>query len=231
MKSASNLLLSLVFLVWFLGSMIGLVVSAKDPAKQWLIPVIFGQYMLVFGLVGLIASLSEKKKRGWWLGAVCLLVGLTTAILGLAHHYGSPSTREAIISAIPALVGAVFLIGGGCGLWSETLYKKRLERIYTIPVTGTCVEHKVHRSSNGSRLICPVYEAYLNGETVRFCKESYSNVGYPAVGEQRTLYTDGEDLEFYLEPEGDGRQAIISIVIFGGLMAAGAVTLVFSLLL
>ena len=88
MKQLIKLLVSLVFLVWFTGSVVLMIVSAKTGGREWLVPVILGQFFFVFGTVGLIAIVRSDDKRGVWLPALFIAAGVLTAAGGVLYHYG-----------------------------------------------------------------------------------------------------------------------------------------------
>ena len=63
MKLALSLILSFVFLLWFIASVVGMVYVSRSTELSWLVPVILGQIFLVIGTAGLIAMLRAKKNR------------------------------------------------------------------------------------------------------------------------------------------------------------------------
>ena len=105
MKLALSLILSFVFLLWFVASVIGMVYVSRSAELSWLVPVILGQIFLVIGTAGLIAMLRAKKK-GLWIDIVAILVGAIIVILPLIYHFGSEQTKTAITAHIPTLAGA-----------------------------------------------------------------------------------------------------------------------------
>ena len=113
MKLALSLILSFVFLLWFVASVIGMVYVSRSAELSWLVPVILGQIFLVIGTAGLIAMLRAKKKD-LWIDIVAMLVGAIIVILPLIYHFGSEQTKTAITAHIPTLAGAGLLIVGLC---------------------------------------------------------------------------------------------------------------------
>ena len=65
MKLALSLILSFVFLLWFVASVVGMVYVSRSAELSWLVPVILGQIFLLIGTAGLIAMLRTKKKGLW----------------------------------------------------------------------------------------------------------------------------------------------------------------------
>ena len=82
MKLVLSLILSFIFLLWFVASVVGMVYVSRSAELSWLIPVILGQFFLVIGTAGLIAMLRAKKK-GLWIDIVAMLVGAIILLGGL----------------------------------------------------------------------------------------------------------------------------------------------------
>ena len=228
MKLLLSLILSFVFLLWFIASVVGMVYVSRSAELSWLIPVILGQIFLVIGTAGLIAMLRAKKKD-LWIDIVAILIGAIIVVLPLIYHYGSEQTKAAITAHIPTLAGAGLLIGGLCGTFAAFVGQKRAAEKYSTPVEGICVERKTRLGSGGAVLHCPVYEITLNGETLRIEKEVYSKMGVPQIGESRTLYINENDLDSYVEPIADKSARMIGYFISVPFMIAGIITLVLSL--
>lgn len=229
MKLALSLILSFVFLLWFVASVVGMVYVSRSAELSWLVPVIFGLIFLVIGTAGLIAMLRAKKKD-LWIDIVAMLVVAIIVVLPLIYHFGSEQTKTAITAHIPTLAGAGLLIGGLCGTLAAYIGQKRAAEKYSTPVEGICIERKSHLGSGGTVLHCHVYEITLNGETLRLEKEVYSNVGVPQIGESRTLCIDENNLESYVEPIADKSARMIGYFISVPFMIAGIITLVLSLI-
>ena len=228
MKLLLSLILSFVFLLWFIASVVGMFYVSRTAELSWLSPVILGQVFLVIGTAGLIVMLRAKKKD-LWIDIAAIVVGAIIVVLPLIYHYGSEQTKAAITAHIPTLAGAGLLIAGLCGTLAAYIGQKRTAEKYSTTVEGICIERKTRLGSGGAVLHCPVYEITLNGETLRMEKEVYSNVGVPQIGEGRTLYIDENDLDCYVEPIADKSARMIGYFISVPLMIAGIITLVLSL--
>ena len=229
MKLVLSLILSFVFLLWFVVAVVGMFYVSRTAELSWLSPVILGQVFLVIGTAGLIVMLRAKKKD-LWIDIAAIVVGAIIVVLPLIYHFGSEQTKTAITAYIPTLAGAGLLIAGLCGTLAAYIGQKRATEKYSTPVEGICIERKSHLGSGGTVLHCPVYEITLNGETLRMEKEVYSNVGVPQIGESRTLYIDENDLGSYIEPIADKSARMIGYFISIPLMIAGIITLVLSML-
>ena len=157
MKLALSLILSFVFLLWFVASVVGMVYVSRSAELSWLIPVILGQFFLVIGTAGLTVMLRAKKKD-LWIDIVAILIGAIIVALPLIYHFGSEQTKTAITAHIPTLAGAGLLIAGLCGTLAAYIGQKRAAEKYSTPVEGICVERKTRLGSGGAVLHCPVYE-------------------------------------------------------------------------
>ncbi len=225
MKPALSLILSFLFLLWFIVSLAGMVYVSRSRELYWLIPVILGQFFLVFGTAGFIVMRSAGKK-GLWIDVVVIIAGAVLVILPLIFHYGSEETRAFITGHIPELSGAGLLTAGLLSTLASYIGQKRDVRKYTRPVEGVCIERKTRIGSGGSLLYCPVYEISLKGQVHRMEKEVYFRTGLPKIGETRTLYIDDNDLESYREPVAQRRAGVITYGISLSFMAAGIIILV-----
>ena len=224
MKALSYIVISAMFLFWFAGSIGGMIYVSRQAELQWLIPVILGQFLLVFGIIGFIAILSSHAK-GLWIDVIAMLAGAGAIILPLVYHYGSPETQAAIEANIPALAGAGALIAGLSGALGAYIGQRRSAKKYCTPAQGVCVEQLPRLGSGGAVLTCPVYEITVHGEAVRLQKNVFTNVGIPKIGESRTLYIDENDTEWYAEPIADKGERRIGYFISISFAAAGLVTL------
>ena len=88
MKRLISIFLSLIFLIWFAGSVVIMIRSAKTRGDMWLVPVVLGQFFFVFGILGLTAILRSDDKHGVWLPAIFIAAGAITAGGGVLYHYG-----------------------------------------------------------------------------------------------------------------------------------------------
>ncbi len=228
MKTLLGIIISFVFLLWFIASLGGMIYVSRLAELRWLIPVILGQFFLVFGILGFIAMLSAKKK-GLWIDAAAMFAGTAAISLALVYHYGSASAKAAVTAHIPTLAGAGFLIAGLCGTIGSYIGSKRSAEKYRTPTEGICVEYRTRMGSGGKPLRCPVYEITLNGERVRLEKGVYSNIRLPQIGESRTLYIDETDLESYAEPIADKSVRRFGYFLFLSFAAAGLLIIVMTI--
>ena len=75
--------------MWFFSTIIYMVWFSKTPGYKWLMPVVMGEFFLVVGTGGLIATLKvSQDKRGVWLPALFIVIGALVAGGGVLYHYG-----------------------------------------------------------------------------------------------------------------------------------------------
>ncbi len=221
MKDLLKLVISFVFLIWFIASIIFMILSAKTEGQGWLVPVSLGQFLFVFGALAFSITLSERK-NGWWAGALGMFIGASAAVTGAVYHIGSDSLKDTLIAMIPVFVGIAMAIGGLSGvLITMRTHKKGLAR-YTTRIEGKCIELK-KRAGKSHTLYSPVYEITLNNETKRLENDTYSSMDIPQVGEVRELFIDEADLEGYSEPRVDSKNRAFMLIIFRAFLVGGVI--------
>ena len=55
--TVAKLIISIVFIVWFMGSLFGMMVCSKLDGGTGLMLALIGQYFLVFGIMGVVGSI------------------------------------------------------------------------------------------------------------------------------------------------------------------------------
>lgn len=221
-SKTADAIISIVFLIWFVGS-IGLLIYFAKTGKTALALSVFGQYFLVFGIMGLVSSIS---KGGFKLRNLPLLlfplVGIGAIAGGIIIQYGSDEFKEKCFDNLPMvciilfMVIGIFLIIGGL---YNALYLKLTCTEY---VNGECVEVKTQYNSNHSETYCPVYSFSYNGQIYKVCNDIYTNSHCPAVGQRYELYINPNDPTKLYEPlraNGTGVYMIILGVLIACFMA------------
>ena len=227
-KDLKLVLVSVLFLIWFCGSVALMIYGAKND-EVWLVPTLLGTVFIVFGAIATYATVSEKSDR-WWMGPVAIVVGLVVTGYGLVMNFGSKSTVEAAIDGIPTVVsiGACVIVAFIAAVLSSQ-YRK-LKASCDREVIATCVEHR-KQYSKGHALICPVYEVVSGEEKVQYCKSEYSRMKIPQIGEQRTIYVDGEHTDRYIEPIVDKCNNLFQIFIGASIFVCVVIFAIVSIVL
>lgn len=191
-----KLILSFVFLIWFVISLIFMVYFAKK-GQGGLAVMIAGQYFLVFGIIAVVSGISNKSFEPITL--IFPLVGIGMIAGGFIYGYGSSEALDFLERYLPDLFLIIFLVTGivmTAGSFLSTR-KKRTDCTYVTMATVVNVDIKYRR---GSRSYCPTYEIYFRGETVRLCDHIYTNLDHITVGEQREVHINPDSpTEFYEE--------------------------------
>ncbi len=85
------LMVSVLFLVWFFASIFGVFYAWKNHLG-WMVPVLIGQYLAFFGLIGML-SMADDAPKNVWFPSIFLIVGLLVFISGLVAHYAEYKLR------------------------------------------------------------------------------------------------------------------------------------------
>ena len=217
--STGEHILSVIFLIWFVASIFGLIFTAKAGYIS-LTLAIFGQYFLVFGIAALASTIKDKSFK-----PILLLfpyVGLGTLVVGCILHWGSDSTKAKIKDMTPQLLLTIF-IAAGIILLINAFLKFKDSRKCSVIVDTTCIEVKTKRSNtysgpNGNysnTLYCPVYEFYYNGTTYRVCDEYYSGFESTYEGESYQLKINPNNPNQFKTPLAESSGEVIVSVILG----------------
>ena len=192
-----GILLSIVFLVWFVAS-IGAMIYFSKTNRGALVVTVFGQYFLVFGLIAVISGIKNKNFQ-----AVTLLfplVGIGAMAGGCIFQFGAEAVKKQAEAAIPYLFLGLFFVIGVSLVLGTYLKSKRKHEVCNYCIAATCVEVKSHYD-DGTRTYCPVYEVYYRGEMIRICNNLYTNIHRVEVGEAREIYLNPNDPNEFYEPK------------------------------
>lgn len=239
--SIVRILISVVFLLWFVVSITGLLYCARNEMHALLIA-IFGQYFIVFGVIATCANAPKRVKTktdtylggkgilkfniGFFIGLFVTLIGLGCAIVGLIFQYGDKSLKDVMTNMIPVFGCLIFVIAGA-GIVCVTLYKRWYNDTYVnYPVIATVVDVETQISKSGGHsviLYAPTWEYDYNGEHFVQTQNYYSNYGKCDIGDKIAIRINPEiPTEFASERESD-----VPIIIFGCMfLAAGILAMI-----
>ena len=186
-------ILGKLFLVWFIGSIIALVVFAEiNPIYSIMV---FGQYFLVFGIIAL------KNDKDGIIGVSFTTVGLACIVIPfLIMHPNLLSFEINWDYIIPVLGVLVFVIAGLAMIIIPILKRKKLEKVCTVSVTAKIVENLM-TIDEGNKLYCPVYEFEFNGKKYNVTNNCYTNVGVSPVGTLIDMKINPNDPNEFLNKE------------------------------
>ena len=198
---------SILFLVWFFGSIISLFfVSEKNPH---IAVIIFGQYFFVFGLIPLFA-----KGDGKWISIPFLAIGLACIIIPILKM--NPHLLSVTINwdaVVPLLIILSFVIVGLCMVIIPILIKKRKEKKCIYHVFATIVGHETTYGDSGE-LYAPIYKYEYNKKTYEVCTEMYSNIGVKEVGTIIDLMINPDNPKEFIDNNNFSKTAIIMGILF-----------------
>lgn len=130
-----KLLITMIFLCWFVFSFVLLVYFAQAGNAALLVTVL-GQYFTVFGFFAVYSGLSESneetydpeveanKKSGFYMGLFFMFVGTLAAVIGLIVTFSPDDVKFMILKNIPVIFAA-FLITLGIVFGVVALIKMR----------------------------------------------------------------------------------------------------------
>ncbi|MBQ8527102.1 MAG: hypothetical protein IJ429_01390 [Lachnospiraceae bacterium] len=195
--SRGETLFSIVFLIWFLGSIAGLVIAAKIGQPGWAL-VIFGQYFVVFGIIALHNEIKNGFRNPIFL--IFLAVGLIVVTCALMWQLGDDAAKKNVIKQIPNVAAGIFFLVGVL-LFAGIISEKKQQKKCTCAVQGKCVEVKWHysNSSGGGKTYCPVYEYYYNGQVYTGSQGIYTNLLSVGEGEYREIFLNPDKPDMFYE--------------------------------
>ena len=199
--TASDKLIGIAFLSWFVLSIVGLIVSAKVGQPGWT-AILFGQYFVVFGMVGLVSEIKSGFRHPIMI--IFAVIGFWVVICGFLWQFGDEVLKENVVYHIPNMMAGVFMLVG-IPLLVQIVVEKLEQKKCTYAVQGKCVEVKWHygSSSNGgsTKTYCPVYEYYYNGRTYTGSQGVYTNIIRVSEGEYREIFLNPDKPEIFYEKQ------------------------------
>ncbi len=216
-NSTKNMIISIVFIVWFVVSVAGMIYVSKTGQNK-LFLAILGQYFLVFGIIGIGAAISDKK-FGFANMPLLLFpfVGVVLIAFGFIMQYGSDEFKASCMDNLPYGILGIFALIGVWLLCMCFLEGVWLKKICTQRVNAKCIdviEMYQHSSSGGSRLVyCPIYEFYYNGTTYQVCDNKYTNVVRPEVGYTYEIFINHNKPKQFYDPERNRKMNMILLIL------------------
>lgn len=201
--SISSCILSIIFIIWFVASIGGMLYISKQDNK-WPLLALFGQYFLVFGLVFLVNNIKNKKILGPEI--IVTIVGAICVYAGIVLPKATPEERESFIRLIPfAFLGLFTLVGLTIIFNAIPKKKKPATTNCTTQVIASCIDIESYESYDGINMstptYCPIYEFYYNGITYRVKGRSYSNYCNVQIGDRTGLLINPANPYEYTIPD------------------------------
>lgn len=217
------LTISVLFLVWFFASIYGMIYAWKNHLG-WMIPVLIGQFLAFFGLLGILIMSGDASKNVWF-PCIFLIVGLMVFISGMIAHYGDTSMKNALFEAIPYMVAVFFMIIGIGINYINNMIMKRYKQQCIHSVIGECVDFNFRY---GMRTLTksPIYDAMVGEEKRRFTRSIYTRFSNPTLGDKREILVSYDDTDMYLESISDKSLKKFNLILGAIFVVAGFIILI-----
>lgn len=202
MKEKFEKILGIIFLIWFVGSIVALFYFSQINGYYALM--VFGQYFVVFGIIPLFS-----KAKGKLIGIPFILVGLACIIIPLLMLH--PELLSFNIDwnyVIPLLFMSVFIIVGLVLILVPILIKNKLKKVCTVTVFATIKDYDVSYD-DGKKLYCPIYSFEFNNEKYEFLGKIYSNINLKPIGTVLNLNINPNNPNQFLENNKNNKFFII----------------------
>lgn len=200
-------ILSVIFVMWFIGSIISLVVLSEINGYYTVI--VLGQFFLVFGLV-----IPKGETKDWLITITFILVGLVCLIIPfLMLHPELVNSEVDWDYVIVILVLSAFVIAGLAMIFIPIRKYKRLKKVCSISITAKIVEN-LSRYSDGKKLYCPVYEFDFGGKKYNVSDNIYTNIGVKPVGTLVDMKINPNDPNEFLNKEPSSIILLVMGIIF-----------------
>ncbi len=191
-----EILFTIVFMTWFVGSIAAMVILAKSGMPVLAIGV-FGQYFLVFGIAAVVSGIKSKNFNPIVL--IVPIVGIIAIAASVVWQFGAEETIEFIEENWWMALLAVFIIMGILLEVYAVYITVGQKRKFSQSVTATCVDILVSYNDKGQEVYCPVYEAYVGGIKNTVSNNIYSKWIDVQIGDMKDIgvneYFPGECYE------------------------------------
>ncbi|MBQ7766445.1 MAG: hypothetical protein IJ397_06365 [Lachnospiraceae bacterium] len=205
-----DILISIIFIIWFIGSIVAMVFFARSGMPALAIGV-FGQYFLVFGIAAIVSGIKNKNFNPIVL--IFPIVGIVAIVGSCIYQFGSEVMMDMVEKSIPYLILGVFFIVGMILVIVAFRIAVGQKNRCTEPVVATCVEVLEKYSVEGGQLLCPVYEINYGMNKIQICNNVYMSDRDVCVGDCKDLYINPDNpQEFY-----EGKIHLKTAFVVGGL--------------
>lgn len=220
-KKTKDTIITILFLTWFFGSIIGLIYFF-GIGQYHIGLTLFAQFFIIFGFIFLFSAKSK-------IGLVPLLVGLSILTCVGIDVFGTEKIKMIFTEDVLAFSfgSLLFIIAGICILVIPRSLKKRNLKRCTHSVIAKCISFS-KISSKSRTLYAPIWKYYFNGEFHTSCDEIYSNLELPNVGDTIELFINPKDPKDIYREDNSIFDKITDLLGISGL--AGGITLLFFLI-
>lgn len=213
-----NGIIGAVFLIWFFGSMIAMLVCSKLDNRTGILLALFGQYFLVFGILGVGAN---RKNKPFPLPILLFpLVGVLLLACGISIWVGGEQALVWLQKNAPYILIWIFPLVGAGMIVSATCNSRHLKRVCTREVQAKCIDVEStwspDRNGRGGRYVyMPVYSIFYNGEEKILRNYIYTNMNRFEQGEYYYIKINPDNPEEFIDSnnkKAKGMSLILGVV-------------------
>ena len=170
----------IVFLIWFVLSLIMLPMSTMFPNPGRAVLIIFGQFLLIFGIIIVKSNLQSRMLA---ILTIFPVSGAGIILYQICSIFGGQNVQAFLKDNMTYLILLLFIYIGialvFAGIYDLTYLKKHC----SFAVKAKCVDIKEDyvkgRNGRSRKVYSPVYEIKdprnKNGKMLKICSEYYSN--------------------------------------------------------
>lgn len=202
--SLKDIIFSILFLLLFFSSIIGMVYFSKT--KPLMVLFLFGMQMTIFSLIFLSKGINMANL--WIL--LLLIVGITLILYSGINLWGYKYNLKFPDEWIITLVLYLFALIGG-GVIFSTIYTDKIKKARCcIDVIAICVD--LDKDSSDNRIVySPIFNYAFKKVEYTVNLNHYSNVDVPIIGMSYEIYINPSNPEDIYRPS--LKQYIIRIVL------------------
>ncbi len=203
--TVGEIIFSIVFMIWFVGSIFAMVFLAKGGMEALAIGV-FGQYFLVFGIAAMVSGIKNRNFNPIFL--IIPIVGVIAIAASAIWQFGTEEVVRFIEENWWIFLLAVFIIFGlileAYALYTTIGKKRRCNQT----AVATCIDILVRYDDEGYETYCPVYEADVGGIKNRLCNNVYSRKIDLQIGDMKDIYVNEYLYGEYYDSETDSKMGL-----------------------
>ncbi len=246
----NNPVVGIIFLVWFIGSVVVMALAAGGYLSVFMLLVGAGQFFLgIIGVIGvsLIKKIRQHKSYCFFPTGLVMLMLLSVGLIA-AGCLQAGGKIEYLLSELPEIIAGrpvensgiyygilflgLFLIASFVLFLENVIWRSLRKKHCTVAVTGTCTElksmwNRAASHPNERIVTAPVFQYEFEGGVYEVCDEIYTSGNIVKAGDRVLLHINPEEPEeFYARSTGIfHRNLMIAGVVLTGLALAAIVLL------
>lgn len=175
-KEKKEIYLSYIFIIWFIFSLLGLILFNGYQV------IIFGQYFIVFGIMFIKGKNKSRLEsiKSKPIPLLVIMIGLCCIIVPILMMYPNLLPFEINFDNITSFLFLLGIIYAGIMIlfftYIDIIY---LRKYCTYPVKATIIKYKKEYSSgarNRGIVYCPIYGFTYNGKEYKVSNNKYTNL-------------------------------------------------------